>query len=63
MNREALEMFLSWLRVFIAAVLAQLAAGVFDWRILLNAGACAVIPVIIRWLDPLDTTYGKGAKK
>lgn len=61
-RRQALEMALSWLRVFVAAVLAQLAAGVSDWRIALNAGVCALLPVLIRWLDPQDRTYGRGAK-
>ena len=61
-SREALEMALSWLRVFGAAVLAQLLAGVSDWRMLLNAGAVAVLPVIIRYLDPQDKMYGRGSK-
>jgi len=61
-KREALEMALSWGRVFLAAVLAQLVAGVSDWSIALNAGAVAVLPVIIRYLDPQDKVYGRGLK-
>jgi hypothetical protein len=38
-------------------------AGVTDWSIILNSSIVAVLPVIIRYLDPLDTTYGRGAKK
>ncbi len=61
-KREALEMALSWARVFGAAVLAQLAAGVTDWSIAINAGVVAVLPVIIRYLDPQDKVYGRGSK-
>jgi len=61
-KREAVEMGLSWLRVFGAAVLAQILAGVSDWRIALNAGLVAVLPVIIRYLDPQDKMYGRGSK-
>jgi hypothetical protein len=46
--------------VFLAASLAQFMAGVSDWRIALNAGLVAVIPVIIRYLDPQDKVYGRG---
>lgn len=61
-KREALEMILSWVRVFLAASLAQLMAGVSDWRIVLNSGLCAVIPVVIRFLDSADPVYGRGSK-
>jgi hypothetical protein len=61
-KREALEMALSWARVFGAASLAQFMAGVSDWRIVLNAGVVAVLPVIIRYLDPQDKVYGRGLK-
>lgn len=62
-KREAIEMALSWGRVFLAAVLAQLMAGVTDWSIILNASIMACLPVIIRALDPLDKTYGRGSEK
>lgn len=61
-KREAVEMILSWLRVFAAATLAQLMAGVTDWRIALNSGLCAVLPIIIRWLDKNDPVYGRGSQ-
>ena len=60
--RQALEMLLSWLRVFSAAIIAQLMAGVDEWSILLNAGLAAVLPVILRWLDVDDPSYGRGSK-
>lgn len=62
-KREIVEMGLSWLRVFIAAILAQLAAGVYDWKVLLNAGFVAWLPVAIRYFDTQDVMYGRGAKK
>ena len=51
----------SWARSFAAAVLAQYMAGSTEWQVLLNAGLAAVLPVIIRWLNPKDTAFGKGA--
>ncbi|CAB4163354.1 hypothetical protein UFOVP802_19 [uncultured Caudovirales phage] len=50
----------SWLRSFIAASLTLYMAGVSDPMMLLNAGLAAVVPVIMRWLNPADTTFGRG---
>lgn len=61
-RRQLIEMVLSWGRVFIAASLAQYAAGITDLSILLNSGIAALIPVILRWLDPMDPTYGRNEK-
>lgn len=61
-KREVLEIGLSWLRVFIAAILAQLAAGVYDWKILLNAGLAALLPPMIRYFDSADVMFGRGSK-
>ena len=61
--RQAVEMLLSWSRVFAAAILAQLAAGIREPELLLNAGAAALIPVLLRWLDPMDKTYGRGSNE
>ena len=58
--RQAVEMFLSWFRVFLAAIIAQAIAGVNDWQMLLNAGLAAVLPVVLRWLDSDDKVYGRG---
>lgn len=61
--RQALEMALSWLRVFAAAALAIYGStGLVDWNAMCNAGLAAVIPVILRWLDPMDKMYGRGSK-
>jgi len=45
----------SWFRSFSAGCLACYMAGVTDWRIVLNAGAAAVLPVLYRYLNPRDS--------
>jgi len=44
----------SWFRSFAAACIACIISGITDWRIVLNAGAAAVLPVIYRYLNPKD---------
>jgi hypothetical protein len=48
----------SWGRSFIAASLAVYLAGVTDPKAIIGAGAAAVLPVIIRWLNPNDSQFG-----
>lgn len=57
---------LSWLKVFLSAVLsyvlaALLAGTALAWQAVLIAGAVSVLPVIINWLDTSDPRYGRGA--
>ena len=57
----------SWLRVFVAIVLGQIITewtktGTFtfsNWQQWLMAGVVALIPMVIRWLNPQDTAFGK----
>lgn len=56
----------SWLRSFLAAALAvaltQLQHGQkVDLYEIATAGLVAVLPVIVRWLDPKDKAFGRGA--
>lgn len=44
----------SWFRSFAAASLACYMGGVQDWKIILNAGVAAVVPVAYRLLNPKD---------
>ena len=44
----------SWGRSFMAAVIACYLAGVTDPKALLGAGAAAVLPVVLRYLNPKD---------
>jgi len=48
----------SWARSFLAACVACYLAGVTDPKALLSAGAAAVLPVILRWLNPKDSAFG-----
>jgi len=56
----------SWARSFLAACLAQflvLNDGSFDlgvdgWRVVISSGIAAVVPVLIRWLNPNDQAFG-----
>jgi hypothetical protein len=48
----------SWGRSFMAASLALYMAGVTDPKTLLMAGIAAVLPVILRWLNPKDQSFG-----
>ncbi len=60
--RQTVEMGLSWVRVFLAASLAVwMATGKFDVESMLQSGIAAVLPVIIRYLDSNDKTYGRGS--
>lgn len=66
MNKELKAVLASWGRSFLAAVVAQLIVlgdGVLDLnrdgvRALVAAGLAAVLPVILRWLNPNDVSFG-----
>lgn len=59
--RQATEMLLSWVRVFLAASLAVwMSKGSFDLDSMWQAGIAAVLPVVVRWLDVDDKVYGRG---
>jgi len=61
--RQAVEMGLSWGRVFAAASLAVwMHTGAFNFDAMWQAGVAAVLPVIIRYLDKNDPVYGRGSK-
>jgi hypothetical protein len=48
----------SWARSYLAAALALYMAGEHDPKTLAMAGAAAVAPVILRWLNPKDQAFG-----
>lgn len=66
------ELVLSWLKIFGASILTAfltiltatqaLPTSVEAWTGILVAGLVSIIPVIINWLDPKDTRYGRGSK-
>ena len=59
MSRKHKEMLYSYARVFVAAVLALYLAGERDLAMLWGAGVAAVLPPLVRWLNPNDPTYGR----
>lgn len=66
MSKELKATLASWGRSFAAACLAQflaLGGGVFDLnqdgvKHIVAAGLAAVVPVVIRWLNPDDHSFG-----
>lgn len=60
--------FGSWIKVFVAAilglVLTNLLNGIdlfeMNWKSLVSGAVASVLPIIINWLNPSDTRYGKG---
>jgi hypothetical protein len=57
--KELKPMLASYARSFIAAGLAVYMAGVTDPRAILSAGIAAILPVLMRWLNPNDAAYGR----
>jgi hypothetical protein len=60
--KEAKALAASWGRSFMAAALALFMAGVSDPKTLAMAGVAAVAPVILRWLNPNDSSFGSKGK-
>jgi hypothetical protein len=52
----------SWARSFLAASVAVYMAGVTDPKAIASAGLAAVLPVILRWLNPNDSSFGVKGK-
>jgi len=52
----------SWARSFLAASIAVYMAGVTDIKTIAGAGLAAVLPVVLRYLNPKDTAFGSQGK-
>lgn len=52
----------SYLRAFLAAALAVLLTGETNPQAMLKAGIAAILPPLIRWLNPNDPAFGRGAE-
>lgn len=63
LNDKTKALLASWGRSFLAASLALYMAGETDPKVLVNAGIAAVLPVIIRYLNPKDAKFGVGSEK
>jgi hypothetical protein len=57
--KELKPMLASYGRSFIAASLAVYMAGVTDPKAIASAGIAAILPVLMRWLNPADKVYGR----
>jgi hypothetical protein len=60
--KEFKKLAASWGRSFLASVIAVYLAGVTDPKALIGAGLAAVLPVVLRYLNPKDSAFGVGAK-
>ena len=52
----------SWARSFLAAGIAVYIAGVTDPKAIAGAGLAAVLPVVLRYLNPNDASFGLKGK-
>jgi len=52
----------SWARSFLAAAIAVYMAGITDPKAIAGAGLAAVLPVILRYLNPNDKAFGLSGK-
>ena len=59
---EAKALAASWARSFLAASLAVYMAGVTDPKAIAMAGVAALAPVLLRWLNPKDASFGVKGK-
>jgi len=60
--KELKETAASWARSFLAAALAMYMAGITDPKTLAMGGVAAIAPVILRWLNPKDASFGVKGK-
>ena len=56
--KEAKALAASWGRSFLAAAIALIAIGETNPKAILTAGMAAVLPVILRTLNPKDASFG-----
>lgn len=59
MNPTLVAIIKTYLRAFIAAVLAAWLAGVNEPKALLYAGITAIAGPLLKWLDPSEPAYGR----
>lgn len=56
--KEIKSLAASWARSFLAAAIALIAIGETDPKAIFTAGMAAVFPVILRYLNPKDASFG-----
>jgi hypothetical protein len=57
-KKELQKIAASYGRSFLASCLAVYLAGVTDPKAILGAGIAAVLPPLLRWLNPNDAAFG-----
>ncbi len=58
-SQQTKAMLASWGRSFGGAVLALYMTGNTDPKDLLAAGVAAIAPMLVRYLNPKDTAFGR----
>ena len=53
----------SYARSFLTGALTLYMAGETEPKKLLAAGIAAVLPPLLRWLNPNDTAFGRGSQE
>ena len=56
---QAKQVSASWARSFLAAGIATYLAVGWDLAHIVNAALVASLPVILRWLNPNDSAFGR----
>ncbi len=56
---QLLAILASWARSFLAAGIATYLAVGWDVNAIVNAALAASLPVILRYLNPRDTAFGR----
>ena len=63
MTKADKAMIASYARSFLTGALTLYMAGETDPRNLLAAGVAAIVPPLLRWLNPNDQAFGRGIKE
>jgi hypothetical protein len=64
MNVKQIQaMAASWARSFLAAALAVYMSGNHDAKAVAMGGVAALLPVVLRFLNPKDAAFGIGSSK
>lgn len=61
-TNEQWQMLLSYLRSALAAVVAVIATLDYEPMDLAKAFVAALIPPVLRWLNPKDPAFGRGSE-
>jgi hypothetical protein len=61
MSKDLKAMAASWARSFLAAGIAVYMAGVTNPADIAKAGLAALLPVVLRYLNPNDSAFGRKA--